>query len=163
MLTMDVELRRRWPELPAPVRRVWSDRPVLVHDGGVPWVFGPVDGPVVMPGRVIRRLEEIAALGLPFQRLAIAHELDPDGPAADLLRGGPRLLTPREAHALVGPPRAHPALRRAVRLLDRMLGATVTGMAEKILDPILFGVVGAPGLAPGRPADFYPLVAWKEE
>jgi hypothetical protein len=149
--------------LPAPVRRAWSDRAVLVRDRGVPWVFGPVDGPVVMPGRVIRRLEEIAALGMPFQRLAIAHELDPDGPAADLLEGGPRFLTAHDARSLVGPPRAHPALRRAARLLDRMVGATVTGLAEKILDPILFGVVGAPDLAHGRPADFYPLVAWKEE
>jgi hypothetical protein len=142
MLTMDVEMRLRWPQLPAPVRRAWSDRPVLVQDRGVPWVFGPVDRPVVMPGRVIRRLKEIAAFGLPFQRLAIAHELDPDGPAAGLLASGSRLLTAQEARALVGPPRAHPALRWAARLLDRVVGATVTGPAEKILDPI---------------------VAWKEE
>jgi hypothetical protein len=165
MQTMDIELGRRWTQLPAPLERMWSDRPMLVLDGGAPWAFGPVEEPLVMPGWVIRRLEKIAALDLPFQRLAVAHELDPEGPVAGLLpalRDGPLVLTAHEARAVVGPPRTHPVLRRTARLLERMVGrAAMARAAEKILDPILFGVVGAPDLAHGRPALFYPLVAWR--
>jgi hypothetical protein len=172
MLTMDTELRRRWSQLPAPLPRPWAERPVLVLDRGTPWVYGPVEsdptmtegGALVLPRGVIRRLTELAALELPFQRLAIAHELDPDGPAARYLpdlRSGPRPCTPAEARALVGPPPAHPALRRAARVLDALVGGTARAVAAPLLDPIIFGVVGSPDLVPGKIARYYPLAAWR--
>ncbi len=61
------------------------------------------------------------------------------------------------ARALVGPQPVHPWLRRAVRVFD----GAARGVAGKLLDPIVFGVVGAPDLAHGRPAHFYPLAAWR--
>jgi hypothetical protein len=35
---------------------------------------------IMIPRQQRKRLKSIAELGIPFQRLAIAHELDPDGP-----------------------------------------------------------------------------------
>ena len=103
----------------------WVEQPVLVLDRGMPWVYGPVEHDpgmtergMVLPRPVIRRLTELAALQLPFQRLAIAHELDPEGPVAGYLpalEAGPRPCTAAEARTLVGPPPVHPALRRAPR------------------------------------------------
>ena len=118
MLTMDVELRRRWSQLPTPMMLPWVEQPVLVLDRGTPWVYGPVEQDpgmtergMALPRPVIRRLAELAKLELPFQRLAIAHELDPDGPAAGYLpalRAGPRPCTADEARTLVGPPPCTP-------------------------------------------------------
>lgn len=167
--TVDLDLRRRWPQLPAPRTFIWSEQPVVVLDRGMPWLYGPAErdplrtarGHIVLPRRETTQLRVLATLGVPFQRLAIAHELDPDGPAADILselRDGPRTCTDDVARTLVGPQPAHPVVRRAARLLDR---ATLARATEKILDPILFGVVGAPDLVHGRPALFYPLVAWR--
>jgi hypothetical protein len=102
----------------------------------------------------------LAALDVPFERLAIAHELDPAGPAAEIvpmLGDGPRTCTDAVARALVGPQPVHPWVRRVVQVFDEAARRT----AEKVLDPILFGVVGAPDLAHGRPAHFYPLAAWR--
>jgi hypothetical protein len=171
MLTMDVELRRRWSQLPAPMILPWVEQPVLVLDRGAPWVYGPVEQDpgmtergMVLPRPVIRRLTELAALELPFQRLAIAHELDPDGPAAGYLpelRAGPRACTAAEAGALVGPPPAHPAVRRTARILEALVGRTARAAKAALLDPILFGVVGSPELVVGEPARYYPLVAWR--
>ena len=140
----------------------WVEQPVLVLDRGTPWVYGPVEHDpavtergMVLPRPVIRRLAELAALDLPFQRLAIAHELDPDGQVADYLpalRTGPRPCTAAEARALVGPPPPHPAARRTARILDALVGRTARAAKETLLDPILFGVVGSPELLAGEPA-----------
>ena len=100
-LAVDLDLGRRFPQLQAPRRFAWSEQPVVVLDQGVPWLYGPVErdplmsarGRVALPRREIKRLRALAALDVPFQRLAIAHELDPDGPAADIvpmLGDGPR-------------------------------------------------------------------------
>ena len=52
---------------------------MLVLDRGMPWVYGPVEHDpgmtergMVLPRPVIRRLTELAALQLPFQRLVRA-------------------------------------------------------------------------------------------
>ncbi len=167
-VAVDLELGRRFPQLQAPRTFTWSEQPVVVLDQGVPWLYGPVErdplmtgrGHVVLPRREIKRLRALAALGVPFQRLAIAHELDPDGPVSDIvpmLGDGARTCTDALARALVGPQPVHPWVRRAVRIVD----AAARSMADTVLDPILFGVVGAPDLAHGRPAHFYPLVAWR--
>lgn len=171
MLTTDTELRRRWSQLPVPLSRPWAERPVLVLDRGTPWVYGPAEcdpgmteGGLVLPRRVIRRLAELAALGLPFQRVVIAHELAPDGPAARYLpelRSGPRPCTSAEARALVGPPPAPPVLRRAARVLDALVGGTARAVAVPLLDPVILGVVGSPDLVPGQTARYYPLAAWR--
>jgi hypothetical protein len=171
MLTMDVEPRRRWSQLPAPMVLPWVEQPVLVLDRGAPWVYGPVehdpgmtDRGMALPRPVIRRLAELAALELPFQRLAIAHELDPTEPAADHLpelRSGPRPLTAAEARFLVGPPPVHPGVRRTARVLEALVGRAARAAKETLLDPILFGVVGSPDLVAGEPARYYPLVAWR--
>jgi hypothetical protein len=164
----DVDLRVRWPQLPEPRTFIWSEQPVAVLDRGVPWLYGPVErdplrtarGHIVLPRREIKRLRALAALGVPFQRLAIAHELDPDGAVADILpelREGPRTCTDGVARALVGPQPVHPLVRGATRVFDAVARRT----AESVLDPILFGVVGVPEPAHGRPATFYPLVAWR--
>jgi hypothetical protein len=167
-VAVDLDLGRRFPQLQEPRTFAWSEQPVVVLDQGVPWLYGPVErdplmsarGRVALPRREIKRLRALAALDVPFQRLAIAHELDPDGPAADIvpmLGDGPRTCTDAVARTLVGPQPVHPWVRRAVQIFD----AAARRTAEKVLDPILFGVVGAPDLAHGCPALFYPLVAWR--
>ena len=167
-VAVDLALGRRFPQLRAPRTVTWSEQPVVVLDEGVPWLYGPVErdplmtarGHVVLPRREIKRLHALAALDLPFQRLAIAHELDPDGPASDIvpmLDDKPRTCTDALARTLVGPQPVHPWVRRAVQIFD----AAARRTAEKVLDPILFGVIGAPDLIHGRPAHFYPLVAWR--
>lgn len=154
-LTKDLGSPREWP---------WSEQPVVVLDRGRPWLYGPVErdplmtrrGHVALPWQEVRRLRARAAVGPAFQRVAIAHELDPDGPAADLLpalAAGPRTCTDAVARVLVGPQPAHPVVRRAARMLSQA--------AEKVLDPIVFGVVGSPALVHGRPALWYPLAAWR--
>jgi hypothetical protein len=167
-LAVDLDLRRRFPQLQAPRTFAWSEQPVVVLDQGVPWLYGPVErdplmtarGRVALPRREIKRLRALAALDVPFQRLAIAHELDPDGRVAEYmpeLGDGPRTCTDDIARELVGPQPVHPWVRRAVHIFD----AAARGTAEMVLDPILFGVVGAPELTHGRPAHFYPLAAWR--
>jgi hypothetical protein len=167
-IAVDLDLRGRFPQLPEPRTFVWSEQPVVVLDRGVPWLYGPVErdplmtkrGRVVLPRREVKRLRALAALNVPFQRLAIAHELDLEGPAADIaptLIAGPRTCTDAVARALVGPQPVHPWVRWAVQILD----PAARRAAEKVLDPILFGVVGAPDLTHGHPAHFYPLAAWR--
>ncbi len=160
-------------QLPAPRELPWSEQPVLVIDRGAPWLYGPVErdplmtarGHTVLPRREITRLRTLAKNGVSFQRLAIAHELDADGPVRDLwsaLQHGPRTCTDALARVLVGPQPAHPAVRRAARMLDAVVsGAAVGRVVETILDPILFGVVGTPDLTHGRPALFYPVAVWR--
>lgn len=141
---------------------------MLVLDRGVPWLYGPVEGDPLttarghraLPHREIKRLRALATFDVPFQRLAIAHELDPDGPVADvvpMLEAGPRTCSDAVARMLVGPELGHPWVRAVVRIC----GAGARCAAEMVLDSILFGVVGAPDLNHGRPAHFYPLVAWR--
>jgi hypothetical protein len=169
-------LRWRWPQLPEPLILPWTEEPVIALDRDTPWLYGPIErdplttprGHTIVPRRQIRQLRKVAALGVPFERLAFAHELDPDGPVADLLpivRDGPRACTDDVARAVVGPQPVHPAVRRTGRVLDAVVGgaavAALAGAVVAILDPILFGVVGAPDVQPGSPALWYPVAAWR--
>jgi hypothetical protein len=171
----DAQLRLRFPQLPEPLVLPWSELPVLGLDRETPWLYGPIerdplttaDGRAVLPRREIGRLRTIAASAVPFQRLAFAHELDPDGAVYELLpilREGPRTCTDAVARAVVGPQPAHPAVRGTARVLDAMVGRrAATKLARAVtmvLDPIIFGVVGLPGTTHGRLALFYPLAAW---
>jgi hypothetical protein len=166
------------PLLRAPRTIAWSETPALVLDGEVPWVFGPVErdplrggrGTSVLPRSARARLIKIAAYGVPFQRVTIAHELDPDGPVQELLpelSADPRPCTDETARRLVGAVPGHPGVSRAVRLLDQAIyGAASTAIGpgqlfRKVLDPIIFGVVAARPLRPDDLALWYPLTAWR--
>ena len=81
-----------WPGLPAPMTLEWSDSPVVALNQGRHWIYSPVErdplqgsrGGTVLPSRVRARLKKITTFGVPFQRLAIGHVLDRDGPVCDL-------------------------------------------------------------------------------
>lgn len=170
-------IQRRWPKLLDPVMLEWSDDPVVALDrSGVPWVFGPVErdplrgshGSTVVPRQQLAQLEEITAWGVPFQRLAIAHEVDPEGPVLQLrpmLETGSLTCTDKDARALVGDIPAHPGVTRVVRLLDGVVGRTTSEVAAQVmnlvLDPIIFGVIAPTPPRHGRVCLWYPLVAWR--
>jgi hypothetical protein len=176
LAAMEADLRLRWPQLPEPLVLPWAEQSVIALDRDTPWIYGPIErdpltttrGHTIMPRRQIRQLRKVAALGVPFQRLAFAHELDPGGPVAALLpmvRQGPRVCTDDIARAVAGPQPVHPGVRRTGRLLDAVVGrgtvAAIAGAVDAVLDPILFGVVGTPDVLPGLPALWYPLAVWR--
>jgi hypothetical protein len=173
---MAASVRRNWPQLPSPIALEWSDRPVVALDRGAPWLYGPVDrdplmgvgGPAALPRRQRRQLKEVAASGPRFQAVAIAHELDPDGPAHSLLpllRHGPRPCTDEVARELVGPVPAHPGVVRAAGLLDSLFGGAALAAAgvalDSLLDPIVFGVLASTDLVPGTPSLWFPIAVWR--
>jgi hypothetical protein len=164
-------LRASWPQLPTPVVLPWSDDPVLLLDGRRPWLYAParrdpalIDGRAVVPRRQAKRLAVFAELGVPFCEVAIAHELDPAGPAKGLvpiLEEGPRRCTDDHARALVGPVPPHPLAALTVRLLDALVRGTAGTTCRVLLDPILFGVVGAERPKNGELRMFVPLATWR--
>ena len=114
---------------------------------------------MALPRPVIRRLAELAELELPFQRLAIAHELDPDGPAAGYLpalRAGPRPCTAAEARTLVGPPARPPRVRRAARILDALSAAPHARPRKRCSTRSSSAWSGSPELVPGEPRSLLP-------
>jgi hypothetical protein len=125
-------------------------------------------GRSVVPRKQFTELKRIAELGVPFQRLAIAHELDPDGPVQELLpalKMGARTCTDDVARRLVGGVPAHPDVARTVRVLDAAIGGAASAVSTYVsriaLDPIIFGII-----APTEPRHdelclWYPLVAWR--
>jgi hypothetical protein len=167
-----------WPALPAPMTLGWSDSLVITLDHGRPWIYGPAErdplrgsrGGSVLPQRVRRQLKKIARLGVPFQRLAIAHELAREGAVSDLLPAleeGPRTCTDELARVLVGDIPAHPGVSRAVRVLDgAVAGATFAAslpasLVSSVLDPIVFGIVAPQPPQHGELCLWYPLAAWR--
>lgn len=170
-------IQRRWPNLPDPIMLEWSESPVVGIDrSGVPWIFGPVErdplrgsrGATVVPRQQLARLKQVADSGVPFQRLATAHELDPDGVVRQLLpdlENGARTCTDGLARALVGEVPAHPGVVRAVRALDAAVGGATSALPRKLLtallDPIIFGIIAPAPLRHGELCLWYPLVAWR--
>jgi hypothetical protein len=173
---LGIHIKEQWPELHAPVVLEWTESPlVAIDNSGVPWIYGPAErdplqgsgGRSVVPHQQLTRLKRIAKLGIPFQRLAIAHELDPDGPVQQLLpqlQAGPRTCTDELAQALVGEMPTHPGVTRAVRILDAAArGATSAvpiNAVITILDPIIFGIIATTPPRQGQPCLWYPLAAW---
>lgn len=168
------QMERDWPDLRKADVHPWSDVPVVALDRGRPWLVAPVErdplarnGRTVVPAPQLRQLERIAQRNVPFQRLAIAHELDPAGPASTLvplLANGPRTCTDDVARALVGPLPPHPGLARAARVIGSLVGAataTARTALDLLLDPIIFGVVAPSSPAHGELSLWYPLVAWR--
>jgi hypothetical protein len=172
---LERDLRRGWPDLPEPLVLPWTEEPLLLLDQRVPCLCAPVErdplatrgGHTVLPRKQLRRLTELAERGLPFQRLAIAHELDATGPVHHLLpqlTTGPRTCTDAVARAVLGPLPAHPGLTRAAGALARLTGGAAAGAlaaAEFLLDPILFGVLAPGEPEHGRPSLWTPLLVWR--
>jgi hypothetical protein len=171
------DLARQLPDLPPSIVLPWSDDPVVTRDrSGAPWLYASAsrdplrrgDGVAVLPRRQRRQLRRIAAVGARFDAVAVAHELDPDGPARSvlpLLADGPRTCTDEVARALVGPVPQHPGLARVAGMLDQLRGGDaltrVSKALDRLLDPVVLGVVAPYGLVHGAPAVFQPLVAWR--
>lgn len=172
---LDAELTGRWTELPRPIVVEWSEAPILTLDRGRPWLFGPAErdplrnhaGHAIMPRRQRAQLERIRSTGVRFDRIAIAHELDPTGPVRPLLpllQRGPRPCTDNVARLLVGRTPPHSTTGRAARALDAILSGAVAPARqtlETLLDPIVFGVVAPARPRAGKPSLWYPLVAWR--
>lgn len=174
---LDVYLHWVWPALAAPMMLEWSDSPVVALFQGVPWIYGPVErdplrgsrGGTVLPHRVRARLKGIATLGVPFQRLAIGHELDREGPVRDHLpelEEGPRTSTHDEARELVGEVPPHPGVSRAVRVIAAAVGgarlaARVPVSLARTVRTIVFGIIARQPLRPGELCLWYPLAAWR--
>lgn len=174
MVELADRLGRAHPALPEPLVLPWSEEHVLVLDGDRPWLVSPLDrdvtrldGRVVVPRAVRRRLSALADAGTPVHELATAHELRPDGPVAfllPLLRLGPRMCTSDVARRVVDPAPPHPAVERTVRFLDRIVrrgGADAAHVLDNVLDPLLFGVVGHDRPRHGDLCLWYPLAAWR--
>ena len=173
---LGANIQEKWPTLLPPIILKWSENPVAaIDDSGVPWVYGPIErdplrgsrGRTVVPRRQLAQLKQIEKLGVPLQRLAIAHELDPEGPVKQLLpalKTGPRPCTDEVARTLVGEIPEHPGVTRGVRVLDAAVrGATsaVPINVLTVLDPIIFGVIAPTAPRHGEPCLWYPLVAWR--
>jgi hypothetical protein len=157
----------------------WCEDLVVAVERESAWVWGPIeldpawgrDGRTVVPGEQLKELTTGAATTLPSRRLTIAHQIPLDGPVRQLLpvlRAGPRRCSEEVARALVGPPPAHPGLRRAVRTLDALVGGAAGSVAAAgravsapLLDPIIFAVTAPTDLRAGEPALWIPLVAWR--
>lgn len=167
-------LRRTLPELGRPLARPWTEEPTLLLDRGRPWLVGPVerdphrrDGRTVMPREQIRRLATLAERQLPVRRLAIAHELDRDGPVRALLpelRRGSRACTDEVARLVTGPAPPHPGVRRTVRVLDGLVGGAARATAaavEELLDPILFAIAAPDAPESGSVCLWYPISVWR--
>jgi hypothetical protein len=174
---LSVQINQMWPSLPEPLLLPWTETPLVSIDrSGVPWVIGSVEhdplrstrGRTVIPHKQRAQLKRIAKLGIPFQRLAIAHELDPEGPVRQLLpalRTRPQTCTTELARALVGQVPAHPGVTRAVTVLDAAFSGATSALGinavVSVLDPIIFGVLGPTPPRHGHLCLWYPLVAWR--
>jgi hypothetical protein len=174
---LSVQINQMWPSLPEPLPLAWTETPLVSIDrSGVPWVIGPEEhdplrstrGRTVIPRKQRAKLKRIAKLGVPFQRLAIAHELDPEGPVRQLLavlRTQPQPCTDELARVLVGEVPAHPGVTRAVMVLDAAVNGATSAVGinaiVSVLDPIIFGVMAPTPPLHGQLCLWYPLVAWR--
>jgi hypothetical protein len=167
------------PEL-RPTLAPWIDLPLIALQHGRPWLIAPAerdplrtpDGRFVIPSRPLAELRRLSATGVQFDQIAIAHELNQQGPVRDLiplLLDGPRICTAEVARQLVGPVPPHPRVARLAEVMDRCAGDIVARagsaaagcISTLVHDPIIFGVVGCRGaLAAGDAALWYPLTAW---
>ena len=174
---LSVQINQMWPSHPEPLPLAWTETPVVSIDrSGVPWVIGPAEhdplqgarGRTVIPHKQRAQLKRIAKLGVPFQRLAIAHELDPEGPVRQLLpvlRTQPQPCTNELARVLVGEVPAYPGVTRAVMVLDAAISGATSAIGinavVSVLDPIIFGIIARTPPRHGQLCLWYPLVAWR--
>jgi hypothetical protein len=169
---LETRTARTHPTLPRPIVLAWSDEPVLLLDRGEPWLYGPIerdplarDGRMVIPSAQRRRLA--AWVDVPFQRVATAHQLDPHGPAAALVRqlqAGPRTCTDEVARAVAGTVPPPPRTARTLRAVDRLVRGGRRGAAaaaDVLLDPLVFGILGPTCPSHGEPCLWYPIAGWR--
>jgi hypothetical protein len=160
---LESDLARRWPQLQPAIVLDWSEELRLILDGDTPWVFGPAerdpmrgrDGRALIPRRQRAQLAEIASWGVPFQRISIAHEAHQPGPLGEhppTRPGAPCTISDDVARRLVGRPPVPPGLSRVARV-----GRTL----ERLLDPIVFGVITPTEPRPGEVSLWFPLAAWR--
>ena len=166
-----------WPSLPEPLPLAWTETPLVSIDrSGVPWVIGPAEhdplrttrGRTVIPHKQRAQLKRIAKLGVPFQRLAIAHELDPKAPSVSCYPRYEPSHSPapmKSPALLVGEVPAHPGVTRAVTVLDAAVSGATSAVGinavVSVLDPIIFGVIAPTPPRHGQLCLWYPLVAWR--
>jgi hypothetical protein len=174
---LSVQIKERWPSLPHPLSLEWTETPLVSTDSsGVPWVIGPAERDpmrgsrerTVVPRKQRSRLKQIAKLGVPFQRLAIAHELNPEGLVSHLLpdlKTEPLVVTDAVARALVGAVPEHPGVVQAVQALDVLVCGATSGVPDRVwnalLDPIIFGIIAPTPPLQGQLCLWYPLAAWR--
>ena len=172
---LGAHLHMLWPILPAPMVLEWSDNPVIALEQRVPWIYAPVGldplrnsrGASVAPRRVRTLLKTFDTLRIPFQRVAIAHELDPDGPVRyelTELQSGPRACTDEDARRLVGKRPANHRVTRFLGLLDAAIcGATFAPRtrAGGVLKHVIYGVVAWSAPRHGELSLWYPLASWR--
>ena len=174
---LSVQINQMWPSLPEPLLLPWTETTLISIDrSGVPWVIAPAEhdplqstrGRTVIPREQRAQLKRIAKLGVPFQRLAIAHELDPEGPVRQLLpalRTQPQPCSDELARVLVGEVPAHPGVTRAMTVLDSAVSGATSAVGinavVSVLDPIIFGVIAPTPPRHGHLCLWYPLVAWR--
>jgi hypothetical protein len=171
---LSVQMKQSWPSLPQPLSLEWTEAPLVSIDrSGVPWIIGPAErdpmrgsrGRSVIPRQQRARLKQIAELDVPFQRLAIAHELNPEGPVRELLpalKTGPLIPTDEVARVLVGAVPEHPSVVRAIQALDVLVcGAVPDRVWNALLDPIILGIIAPTPPLHGQLCLWYPLAAWR--
>lgn len=179
---VDAGVRKLAPKLRPAHIATWREAPVLSRDRGGPWVLVPLEldplrtpgGGYPLPGEVSKELASIAATGVDFHRLAVAHEVSESSTVQRLLaKAGPAgvVITARQAASVIGKVPAPPELRSKVAGFDDKIRGLVSGAAQGLasaaalpfmLDPIIFGVLGVSGPPrDGRPALYYPLAAWE--
>jgi hypothetical protein len=173
---LSVRINVKWPSLRPPLQLERTETPLVSIDrSGVPWVIAPAErdplrgphGRTVLPRRQRARLKRIAELDVPFQRLAIAHELNPEGPVRHLLpalKTGPCPCNDVVARALVGDLPAHPGVVQAVQALDVLVCGAASVVPARVwktlLDPIIFGIIAPTPPRQGQLCLWYPLAAW---
>ena len=169
------------PFLQPPIVSGWTERPRLYLHRDEPWLLVPAEsdplrttsGGAVIPTRALADLQRVVEAKIEFDRIAIAHEIDPALVPVDLRTalGSKGLPCSKDvAEKLVG--ESPPPTARNLRLaegLDKCV-ATLTGAASTLadaamhlsLDPIVFGVIPCSGdLRESQPALFFPLTAWR--
>lgn len=184
-LAIDAKIRAISPTLQPAHVALWNDQPTVVRDRKTtaPWLLTPFehdpyrtkDGGYPLPAEVRRELDALGKAHLPFDTIAVAHELD-ESPhvTAMLAKAGPSgvQVTPRQASLVLGRLPAPAGLQRKARGVDALVakagglfGAGVGALMAApavLLDPIMFGVcLLEESSVPGRIALYYPLVAWE--
>lgn len=167
-----------WSALNPPIEREWSESPVMVLHGPEPWLLGPAErdplrgrlGTNVLPRAARTRLEEIEGLGVPFRRVAFAHELDPVGPVEPFLPAlqlGPHTCGDELARTLVGEVPAHPGVVDLLATLDwaargpRPTRDPLRTAGRPQLSRIVFGVIAPTPPRDGQLCLWFPLTAWR--
>ena len=139
----DASLRKRAPDLPTYRVAPWNPEPLLLLEKGLPWILLPYDkdplrthdGGYPFPRRIKSDLQDLAARGVDFDALAIAHELDPKGPVAPLIPKIPPaglLCSPETTKTLIGNTPATKASKRMAATLNHA-GDAVARSAPKVL------------------------------